>query len=164
MDRKVSPQQVQAILELSRQRMTIAQISERLGIPGPTVNRYRRANGFRTRGGDITETRRRRVGELTRQGLSLNTIADILKVTQRTVARDRKAIGIAAPPPRHYTDEELDTVERLLDDGASLSEAARTIGRSEHGLHKHPRFKGRAWTSQQCVEFAVFCAKMSRCG
>lgn len=98
----------------------------------------------------ITE-RRERVAELTRRGFSAEKIAEELRVTTRTVQRDRTAMGIARPfTGIPLTDDEIRRARDLLDGGCSVSEVARTLGRSDNTLHKH--FPGRAWTRAQVAE------------
>jgi len=87
------------------------------------------------------------VAKLTRQGWSAQQIADELNVTTRTVVRSRKRSGILGSPPQWMTDEELAIAERMLDDGASLTEVARTLDRHPTSIWK--RFRGRGWTPAQ---------------
>lgn len=99
-----------------------------------------------------------RVRELTRAGWSARRIADELGCVPDTVHRIRVRLGIAQPRPPRYTDEEWKTVERLLDEGASLTEAARSIGRSE--FHVQHVFRGRGWTPRQAVEYRHLLRRM----
>lgn len=95
-----------------------------------------------------------RVARLTKEGWTAKAIAEHLGCGVRAVTRSRVRSGVARPSPRFLTPEEIDTVERLLADGASLREAARTIGR-ESGATLHRRFAGRGWTHQECGQFAM---------
>jgi IS30 family transposase len=91
--------------------------------------------------------RRDRVATLTRAGQTALQIADELGVTPRTVQRIRSVVGIAKPKPPPLADDEKRIARVLLDDGASITEAARTIGRSQRALRD--AFPGRGWTQQQ---------------
>lgn len=160
----LSQERVDQILELSRRGMPYMQIAEKVGVSTATVYKYRQENGLKVQGRELAEERRARVAELTKRGMSASLIADILKVTDRTVVRDRKVAGISQPGPRLLTPEEVEVVERLLDDGASLTEAARTIGRNRASLHHNNRFKGRAWTRQQVADYAALRRLERACG
>lgn len=90
-----------------------------------------------------------RVAMLTKAGWSARAIAEELGCGESTVTRSRVRAGVARPAAKFLTPEEVATIERLLDDGASLAEAARTIGRGPAGA-VYQRFAGRAWTPQEC--------------
>ena len=92
-----------------------------------------------------------RVEQLTLRGLSLTRIAEIMGCSERAVSRARKRIGVAQPIPRWMTAEEIALAERMLDDGASLTEVARTLDRHPTALWK--RFPGRGWTSEQTGQY-----------
>lgn len=56
-------------------------------------------------------------------------------------------------PPRYkLTEDEERRAAQLLDDGASMRETARTIGRSASVICRH--FPGRGWTIAQVAEHA----------
>jgi DNA-binding CsgD family transcriptional regulator len=104
---------------------------------------------------EATRERKRRVVELTRQGLSAQVIADMLGVNERTVVRDRVDEGVAQLwcGRNAMTAEELERAEELLDDGCSMAEVARTLGRHDMTLRHH--FPGRSWDPQQTAEYAT---------
>ena len=87
---------------------------------------------------------------LTRLGLTALQIAERFGVTERTIYRDRKKVGINQPKPPMLTATEYADAARILEDGASVREAARTIGRHETTISK--RFPNHAWTRQQISE------------
>jgi len=91
------------------------------------------------------------VAKLTRQGWSAQQIADHLNVTTRTVTRSRKRSGVDKPPPQWMTAEEIARAEQMLDDGASLTEVARTLDRHPVSIWK--RFPGRGWTDEQTGQY-----------
>lgn len=153
---KVAARRAQ-VAELTLQGLSLRQIGVALNLPEHTVRNDRVTTGT-SRKHTGAEERRQRVVELTRQGMSLMLIADILKVTDRTVIRDRKAAGISRPLAPEITAEELTLAEKLLRDGASIAEAARTIGRHPWSLHK--KFPQYAWTRQQCGEYAALCHRI----
>lgn len=148
------------VVELTLQGASVAEIAAAVGVSISTIQKDRLERGTRSIGGDVGEERRGQVAELSRQGMSVAQIAEKLKVTGRTVNRDRVRLGIAKPSPRPLTEQELATVEEMLADGASLSEAARTVGRSVHTLFR--RFKGRGWTAQQVGEYLQMLRVMKK--
>lgn len=91
--------------------------------------------------------RQLRIVELTRMGRSLVDIADIVGVSTRTVVRVRDAYNIRnRQSPQRFTSEEVEIAERLLEDGASFGEVARTLRRPQSTIFH--RFKGRSqWRS-----------------
>ena len=107
-----------------------------------------------------TAERRDRVAELTRQGLTAGTIAEILSISKRSVQRHRSQRGVTQPPAVHMTAEELLRAKEMLEDGASCREVARTLGRT-HGtiLKRFPEYK---WTKTQRLQQATLGRQMSR--
>ena len=100
--------------------------------------------------------RRQRVATMTRQGLSATEIATALRVTPRTVVRDRQATGCAKPcnaREKRLRSDELQRAEQLLNDGCSYADVARTLGRSPQAIRYH--FPGRGWTFIQCGQYAM---------
>lgn len=90
---------------------------------------------------------------MTRCGRSAREIAMTLGVAPRTVYRWRSLAGVAKLPSRRITPEEWDIAERLLDEGASYSEAGRTIGVWGCTVGKH--FPGRGWSEEESIAFAT---------
>ena len=114
-------------------------------------------------GGYITERttdRREQVTTMTRRGMTADQIAETLGITARTVLRHRVAAGIAQPAPMRVTDAQWQTAERMLQDGCSLAEIARTIGADPKTIATH--FPGRGWTKQQVGEWRAFMRKANR--
>ena len=114
-------------------------------------------------GGYITERttdRREQVVTMTRRGMTADQIAETLSITARTVLRHRVAAGIAQPAPARVTDAQWQTAERMLDDGCSLAEIARTIGANPTTVAAH--YPGRGWTKQQVGEWRAFMRKANR--
>ena len=97
---------------------------------------------------------------LTRQGLSARQIAARLGVSMRTVARYRTSAGVAKPKPPLITEEQWATVQRLLDDGCSAEEAARTIGVTATPLRR--RYPDVAWDKFQVSEHALLIKNINR--
>lgn len=113
----------------------------------------------RTRGlsqGEI-EKRWRRIEGMTRLGMSAPQICDQLGVSRATVERVRANAGLTRAQHK-LTAEEVAKVDRMLADGCSLAEAARTIGTSRSAIWK--RFPGRGWTRQQVGEWAALLEQM----
>ncbi len=99
-----------------------------------------------------TEERTRRIAALTREGKSQEDIAAILGVTRRTVLRHRVRAGIAQPRPVPLTADQWERARRVIDDGGSFAEAARTAGCNLTVLHR--RWPGQGWTNAQATAHA----------
>lgn len=93
------------------------------------------------------QERKHRVAVLTRQGMTAREISEICGITTRTVVRDRHDVGIAQPVARRLTADEVKIAEDMLEDGASYSEIARTLGVHLTCISK--RWPGRGWTYAQ---------------
>lgn len=106
----------------------------------------------------LPEEQRQRIVHLTRDGWSAAEIARELKITSRTVERTRVKMGVAQPPVRRLTADEVARIEVMLADGASIADVARSVGRSIDYLQR--RFRGRGWTRSQAGQFAVLCRDM----
>ena len=100
------------------------------------------------------DERRHQVEALTRQGHSAEHIANILGVSAMTVIRDRRATGIGQTPPQPLTAEQVDQARRLLDDGCSYRETARTVECSQSALHR--RFPGKGWTLSESASWGMY--------
>lgn len=104
---------------------------------------------------ELNQERRARVVELTRQGYSATQIADIIGITRRSVTRIRSDAGIAQQiDVVPLTEDERRSAAALLDDGCSISEVARTLGRCDTTIHKH--FPGRGWAKGEGSRLACF--------
>lgn len=89
---------------------------------------------------------------LTLQGWSASRIAARLHICTRTVVRYRRATGCSQPSPHRMTADEIAAAGKLLDDGCSYEEVARTLGVSWSSIVA--RFPGRSWTPSQVGAFA----------
>lgn len=99
-----------------------------------------------------------KVLEMTATGNSLRDIATALGCTTRSVSRARKRLGISQQPHPVLTDWEMATATRVIAEGGSIAEAARTIGRTGSALY--PRFPGAQWTNSQSGKHAVVLRKL----
>ncbi|WAB09226.1 helix-turn-helix DNA binding domain protein [Gordonia phage LittleMunchkin] len=100
--------------------------------------------------GTYDHERAERVAEMTRAGLTAAQIADRLKVTVRTVQRDRMRTGTNDHSPPRWSSALLDRARTLLDDGASYRETARTLGVDPSNLRR--RLPGYGWPPGQWPE------------
>lgn len=100
--------------------------------------------------------------QLTTAGYSAQMIARKLNISPRTVQRHRKQAGLADPRDlRPYTPAELEQIERLLEDGCSYSEVARTVGRKTKTIAE--RFKGMSsWTPRDGGNLRCWQRRMIR--
>lgn len=89
---------------------------------------------------------------LTRAGESARAIAERLGVSERTVVRARRACGASLPRPTPYSDAEMEQARRLLEDGASYREVARTLGRDASYLTR--LLPGYGWTRDDVAIYA----------
>lgn len=110
---------------------------------------------------EVFAQRRIQIVTLTKQGRTAREIADQLGVTPRTVVRHRKAAGISKPGPREFTARETLRAIELLDDGASYSEVARTLGRGYKAVRNNaPGYP--LWDKQKAAETASLARTMRR--
>lgn len=90
-----------------------------------------------------------------RAGYTAAQLAQRFNITERSVSRWRTRLGINhRPPATPYPETMHEAAERLLDDGCSFHEAARTLGISSTTLYRWFPDRPR-WSTQQCSEFAV---------
>ncbi len=101
-----------------------------------------------------------RIVDLTCEGWTAAQIAQETGVTARTVTRIRRRCGVAGPVYPRLSDEELELAERMLADGASIVDVARTLGRSEDAMRK--RFRGRGWSNAQVAEYRAMLRKLKQ--
>lgn len=102
-----------------------------------------------------------RIARLTRMNYSLAQIAVIEGITSRSVQRARQRVGVGrktSGPP--MSDGERALIERLLVDGASYYEVARTVNRSVSTLYKH--WPGYQYTVEQAAEVRSFYQQLAR--
>lgn len=98
---------------------------------------------------------------LEREGLSARAIAEICGVSSRTVVRGRHSTGRShGLPATPLPQQKLAAALRLLEDGASISEAARTVGCSNKTLSR--RWPQYAWNQTQAGRFAAMVARVER--
>lgn len=93
------------------------------------------------------EERWDRIAGRLRGGVDPRTIARDEGVSLATVYRIRLKLEGARQTNRAFTDDEIARIEQLLDDGASLREVARTVGRDPKVISR--RWVGRGWTREQ---------------
>lgn len=87
------------------------------------------------------------VRRMTAAGMSGREIARTIDIAPSTVFRMRKEAEVTGRVNRPWQDDELRRAEAHLEDGCSLSEVARTLGRPLSSVRK--KFPGRRWTHQQ---------------
>lgn len=90
------------------------------------------------------------IHDLIRAGISHREIARRVGCTERTVLRAAHEIGAARPAPlagRRITDQDVEKITALLDEGWSYEEIKRSHHYSLHTLYRVA--PGRAWTPQQ---------------
>lgn len=109
------------------------------------------------RAAEVIAERDERVKELSAKSWSLRQISDELGVSTREVSRARVRLGIQQELPPPLTASEIAQAEALIDEGASLSEVARTVGRTATTWAR--QFPGSAWSRQQSGAWARFVTK-----
>ena len=93
----------------------------------------------------------RKLITLSRQGLTVGEIAERVGLSRDQVVSLRGRYGVSKYRRRNFTPEEKQRMADMLDDGASLGEVSRTIGRPRQSISRV--FPGRGWTPLQGVEF-----------
>lgn len=99
-----------------------------------------------------------RVVELSRQGATARQISEVMGCHRESVTRVLRRNGLTAPPAPPLTDEEVERARRVIEDGGSLTEAARTIGRSRRAIRS--RFPDAAWTRTQIGQHRAMLRKL----
>lgn len=103
--------------------------------------------------------RRHRVATMRRNGKRVNDIAAAMKVAERTIERDLNALRMVHPV-RRLTAEDKALAGRLLDDGASITDVARTIGFHRTDIRWHfPN--ARPWTPAESATYGQLCRQMA---
>lgn len=106
------------------------------------------------------EARWQQVVDMTKFGMTLEQIAEQSGFSIPHVRRIQAKLMGPRGSRRPYTCDELERIETMLDDGCSLAEIARTLGRNRHALSR--RFAGRGWTRQQVAEWLVLQREIAR--
>lgn len=89
------------------------------------------------------------IEDLARKGFTTPKIAEMLGVDKRTVNYWRKKRGVVHQR-RYATPEQIVKIREMLADGASLAEAARTLGLNVGTVRNV--HKGEGWTNEQSIE------------
>ncbi|MET3349616.1 UNVERIFIED_ORG: putative transcriptional regulator [Arthrobacter sp. UYEF1] len=104
---------------------------------------------------------RARLQVLVSEGKSLNEIAAELDVTQRTISRHKRALGLSAPkPPCKPVEEWRTEADRLLEEGYSQVAVAEVLGVGSSTVSKY--FPGRGWTDQQKGAYAIEVRRLNQ--
>lgn len=88
------------------------------------------------------------IQELAEAGLSDRQIADKIQVSTTTVMHIRRRLGMykpKSPPP--FTEEQKQTIEKLLADECPMREIADTIGCRTELLYQHYRGRSKHTTN-----------------
>jgi DNA-binding CsgD family transcriptional regulator len=105
--------------------------------------------------------RDQRILQLSREGLSVKQISQLVGITgrsvQRTRARFRNAPAVIATP---LTAAQLSFAHALLENGAPYSEVARTLGCNYTTVRRH--FPGYDWTLRQCALHGVLVRRYAK--
>ena len=96
---------------------------------------------------DAIADRHQQIIALSRAGTPVREICERVGVCNFTVISVRREAGVSKPRAPRMTADEIAQAEALLDDGCSIAEVARTLGRSRSHLGR--LFPGRGWTMQQ---------------
>jgi transposase-like protein len=103
--------------------------------------------------------RQQRIEELCRQGLTADTIADMLQINPMTVYRAKRRAGMCTPRRDASEDVKL-RAKQLLHDGCSYQEVARTIGFDASSVVRW--FPGFQFTPRQAGHAAVLARQARR--
>lgn len=91
-----------------------------------------------------------------RAGMTTKQLSERFKVSERTISRWRTRLHInhVEPAVRHPDEDRVQALA-LIREGASFSEAARTVGAHQTTVRRwFPDVD--AWSPRQCIEWAVF--------
>jgi hypothetical protein len=91
------------------------------------------------------------VRRMTEANRSARVIAEQLKISPNTVLRMRQELGISGRRNRPWEQYEIEKAAMLFEDGCSLSEVARTVGRSVSSVRL--KFPGQCWTQDQTNDY-----------
>lgn len=100
----------------------------------------------------VADERHAKIIHLSRQGLSVQRIAEQVGVHPQTVVDVRVANQCGRWARRLFTDSEIQACLTMLEDGASYNEVARTVGRHVGTVAR--RFPGYGWSHSEEVEFS----------
>lgn len=117
---------------------------------------------YPTRTPQAIAERRQQIITLSRQGVPVREICDRVGVGHFTVVAVRRAVGISKPRAPRMTGDEIERARALLDDGCSLAEAARTIGRSHQQMSR--LFPGRGWSMKERDEHTATVRRYEKQG
>lgn len=95
------------------------------------------------------------VAELLAQNLRSAVIAARLGIAASTVERLKAELGLTKRTPQRanrVTPETLNKMRAMIDDGASSSEVARTVGVNVKTVYRY--FPGQQWGTRQASEYA----------
>jgi len=108
--------------------------------------------------------RRERIAEMAAKGWNDARIARELALSTRTILRYRHRLGLPVfqPKPRLSADE-IEAAQRLLDDGCSYGEVARTLNRCRATIVKHfPGYKLSAAEGGRVAQMKVMWNRLER--
>lgn len=101
-----------------------------------------------------------KIAQLTRQNYTAPQIAVVVGVTVRSVVRARARLGLTKAVAPRLSAAERVVIQRLIDDGASYYEIARTTGRHVETIKKY--WPGRGWTREQITAASVMSRQLAR--
>ncbi|KRE72604.1 hypothetical protein ASG77_08000 [Arthrobacter sp. Soil762] len=82
-------------------------------------------------------------------------------VTERTISRHKRALGLSAPKaPFRPLEEWLPEADRLLEEGYSQVAVAELLGVGSSTVSKY--FPGRGWTDQQKGAYAIEVRRLNQ--
>lgn len=107
------------------------------------------------------DARDRDIAQRTMNGESTRSLAERYGINTRTVTRIRHRQGVAKPPPVRLSTDEIALAKRLLEDGASYHEVARTLGRGYWSVRR--KFPGMSqWNTRNAVQMRTLLAQLTR--
>lgn len=102
------------------------------------------------RAAESVKSRHTAVERLTRSGLTIDQIVESVGLSRTSVVRIRSARGLARSKRAPLTDPQKASATQMLNDGAPVSEVARTLGVGRWQIDYH--FPGKAWTRRQSLD------------
>ena len=98
-----------------------------------------------------------RCSDLARQGLEDSEIAERLGIHPSTATKKRVLGGVRRPHPV-ISEEQLEQINALADEGVSVNEIARTVGVSWPTVAK--RRPDAVWSAKEAAEWGAFFKRL----
>lgn len=154
-------------LDLYERGFTSKEIAAELGVRYETVNKHRNRLGLPPcrqpehvlAGNALPRIDRDEFKDLVGRGYTNRQVAEALQCSVRYVCALKAQLGVSGErSPGPYPQEVRDIAGRMLEDGASYNEVARTVGVGSRTVSKW--FPGRGWNQSQAAQYRKMKQRM----